>query len=62
MKPKTLRRANHKTVRGKRRGHAFEQAIARMAADSVMRAECAVITKEFRIAEADGLKQDCYED
>ena len=57
MKPKTSRKATHKTVRAKRRRHAFEQAIARMAADSAMRAECAVITNEFRIAEADGLKQ-----
>ena len=45
------------TVRAKRRRYAFDRAIAKMAAESVMRAECAVITKEFRIAEADGLKQ-----
>ena len=57
MKPKNLSKGANKTVRAKRRRRAFEQAIARMAADSVMRAECAVITKEFRIAEADGLKQ-----
>ena len=57
VKPKSLRKVAHKKVRAKRRGRAFERAIARMAADPVMRAECAVITKDFRIAEADGLKQ-----
>lgn len=56
MKPKTLRKAANKTIRAKRRGRAFERAIARMAADPVMRAECAAITKDFRFAEADGLK------
>lgn len=62
VKPKSLRKFVHKTVRAKRRRHAFEQAVARMAADPVMRAECAVITKDFRLAEADGLKQNCHED
>jgi hypothetical protein len=63
MKPKTLRKAANKTISAKRRGRAFERAIARMAADPVMRAECAAITKDFRFAEADGLRHgDCYED
>ena len=57
MKPKSLRKVAHKTVRAKRRERAFEQVIAQMAADPAIRAECAVITKDFRIAEADGLKQ-----
>ena len=62
MKPKSLRKVTHKTVRAKRRRHAFEQAMAQMAADPAIRAECAVITNDFRLAEADGLKQNCYED
>jgi hypothetical protein len=62
VKPKTLHRAAQKTIRAKRKERAFEQAIAQMGADPVMRAECAAITKDFRLAEADGLKQDCYED
>jgi hypothetical protein len=42
----------------KRRARAFEQAIAQMAADPAIQAECAAITKDFNIAEADGLKHD----
>jgi hypothetical protein len=42
----------------KRRERAFEQAIAQMAADPAIQAECAVIAKDFTIAEADGLKHD----
>ena len=56
MKPKSLRKVTHKTVRAKRRERAFELAIARMAADAAIRAECATITRDFTIAEADGLK------
>jgi hypothetical protein len=42
----------------KRRERAFEQAIAQMAADPAIQAECAAITKDFTVAEADGLKHD----
>jgi hypothetical protein len=55
MKPKALRKADQKTIRAKRTGRGFEKAIARMAADLVLRAECAAITKDFRLAESDGL-------
>jgi hypothetical protein len=61
MKPKSLRTVAHKTIRAKRTRRAFEKAIAKMAADPAMRAACAVITKDFRLAEADGL-MDCHED
>ena len=56
MEPKTLRKAANKTIRAKRRGRAFERAIARMATDPAIQAECGAITKDFRFAEADGLK------
>jgi hypothetical protein len=42
----------------KRRERAFEQAIAQMAADPAIQAECAAITKDFTVAEADGLRHD----
>jgi hypothetical protein len=42
----------------KRRERAFEQAIAQMAADPAIQAECAAITKDFTDAEADRLKHD----
>jgi hypothetical protein len=42
----------------KRKERAFEQAIAQMAADPAIQAECAVIAKDFTVAEADGLKDD----
>lgn len=42
----------------KRREQAFEQAIAQMAADPAIQAECAVIAEDFTVAEADGLKHD----
>jgi hypothetical protein len=42
----------------KRRERAFEQAIAQMAADPAIQAECAAITKDFTVADADGLKHD----
>ncbi len=57
VKPKTFRKVVQKTIRGKRRGRAFEPVIARMAADLAIQAECAAITKDFAIAEADRLKQ-----
>jgi hypothetical protein len=56
MKPKLLCSVADKRVRGKRGRRAFEQAIAQMAADPAIRTECAVITKDFRLAETDGLK------
>lgn len=37
---------------------AFEEAMARMAADPAIRKECAVISKAFAIADGDGLKGD----
>jgi hypothetical protein len=36
----------------------FEEAMARMATDPAIRAECAAIGRDFAIAEADGLKDD----
>jgi hypothetical protein len=51
MKPKSLRKAAQK-IRTKRKGRAFQKAIARIAADSAIRAECAVITKNFRFVRA----------
>lgn len=95
MKPKTLPKKAHKTIRrsvalprqlineasavappelrqnlnrlvtvalqefaAKRRERAFEEAIAQMAADPAIQAECAAITKDFTVAESDGLKHD----
>lgn len=42
----------------KRKQRAFEEAMARMAADPAIQAECAAISKEFATAERDGLKSD----
>ena len=42
----------------KRKAHAFEDAMAQMAADPTIQAECASISKDFTTAEADGLKDD----
>ena len=36
----------------------FEEAMAQMAADPAIRAECAAICSDFATAEADGLKDD----
>lgn len=36
----------------------FEESMAQMAADPAIRKECAVLSKEFAITEADGLKND----
>jgi hypothetical protein len=55
VRPKTLRKAAQKTTRSKRTRRGFEKAIARMAADPAIQAECAAITRDFRLAEADGL-------
>lgn len=37
---------------------AFEDAMARMAADPAIQAECAAIGRDFTVTEADGLKDD----
>lgn len=42
----------------KRKERDFAEAMAQMAADSAIQAECAAISKEFAGAEADGLKHD----
>ena len=39
-----------------RRARTFEEAMAQMAADPAIRAECAAISRDFAIAETDGLK------
>ncbi len=41
-----------------RREGAFEQAMARMAADPAIRGESAAISRAFAVAEGDGLKDD----
>ncbi|MBA4397639.1 MAG: hypothetical protein C0394_09710 [Syntrophus sp. (in: bacteria)] len=41
-----------------RKKRSFEESMAQMAADPAIRTECAVLSKEFSIAEADGLKND----
>lgn len=41
-----------------RKEEAFEEAMARMAADPAIRVECAAISKEFLLTETDGLKND----
>jgi hypothetical protein len=38
---------------------AFEEAMAKMAGDLAIRAECAAIAREFAAAEADGLRDAC---
>lgn len=42
----------------KRKERAFEDAMAQMAADPAIQAECESISKEFASAETDGLKND----
>ena len=42
----------------KRKDRAFEETMAKMAADPAIQAECALILKDFSAAEADGLKDD----
>lgn len=42
----------------KRKEDAFEEAMAQMAADPAIQGECAAISRDFAIAEADGLKND----
>jgi hypothetical protein len=41
-----------------RKAEAFEEAMARMAADPSIRAECTAISREFIQTENDGLKND----
>ncbi len=40
----------------RRKGRAFEEAMAQMAADPAIQAECQSIARDFAIAETDGLK------
>jgi len=40
------------------KARAFAEAMAHMAADPAIQAECAAISKDFAIAEVDGLKDD----
>jgi len=40
----------------RQRARAFAEAVARMAEDPAIQAECAAIAKDFAGAEADGLK------
>lgn len=42
----------------KRKARDFEEAMAQMAADPAIQAECASISREFTTAETDGLKND----
>jgi len=42
---------------GRRKARAFEEAMARMAADPAIRTECAAIARDFARAETDGLKK-----
>jgi hypothetical protein len=41
-----------------RKKRSFEESMAQMAADPAIHTECAVISKEFSVAETDGLKND----
>ena len=41
-----------------RKKRSFEESMAQMADDPAIRTECAILSKEFVIAEADGLKND----
>jgi metal-responsive CopG/Arc/MetJ family transcriptional regulator len=41
-----------------RKKRSFEESMAQMAADPAIRKECAALSKEFSMAEADGLKND----
>lgn len=42
----------------RQKARAFEEAIAEMGRDPAIRAECAAISEDFAITEADGLKDD----
>ncbi len=42
----------------RRKARDFEEAMAQMAADPAIRAECGSIAREFATAETDGLKDD----
>lgn len=41
-----------------RKKQSFAESMAQMAVDPAIRTECAMLSKEFSIAEADGLKND----
>jgi hypothetical protein len=41
-----------------RKKQSFEESMAQMAADPAIRTECAILAKEFAIADPDGLKND----
>ncbi len=51
VSPKTVRRSVAQA-------RAFEEAITKMATDPAIRVECAAISRDFAITEADGLKDD----
>ena len=42
----------------RQKARSFEEEMARMAADPTIRAESAAISRDFAVAEADGLKND----
>jgi hypothetical protein len=42
----------------RQRARTFEEAMAEMAADPAIQAECAAICRDFAITDADGLKDD----
>jgi hypothetical protein len=42
----------------RREAHAFEEAMAAMAADPAIRGECITIAREFAVADLDGLERD----
>ncbi|MBI2455011.1 MAG: hypothetical protein HYV46_02610 [candidate division NC10 bacterium] len=54
MKPKV----SPKEFAAQQKARAFNEAIAKMATDPAIRAECAAISRDFAITEADGLKDD----
>ena len=43
---------------GRRRAQAFERAMAEMARDPAIRAQCAAIQRQFAATEADGINDD----
>ncbi len=54
--PKTIRRSVAlREFANQQRARAFEEAMGQMAVDPAIRSECAAISREFSITEADGL-------
>jgi hypothetical protein len=47
-----------KDFAARQKARAFEEAMARMAADPAIRCEGSSISREFRVCESDGLKDD----